>query len=170
MKLGGGRDSFRTAGSAQQLGEKQTGQNQQSAEGGSPAQSLAQQNIRRDPGKDRLQGEDEPGVGRADELLRPRLNGEGCRQAQKSGNQNGGDDARRPDDVQSLQHGCGGKHKSGGGRYLDNRQRLERILLGSAANGNNLKGKSYRADDSEPVPFIHTGKIAPAAGRASGNR
>src|SRR5207253_4805845 len=107
MKLGGRRDSFGTAGSAQQLGEKQTGQNQQSAEGGSPAQSLTEQNIRRDPGKDRLQGEDEPGVGGADELLRPRLNGEGGRQSQKSGNQNSGNHARRPDDVQSLEHGRG---------------------------------------------------------------
>src|SRR5437868_12293008 len=115
MKLGGGRDRFGTAGSAQQLGEKQTGQNQQRAEGGSPAQSLAQQNIGRDPGKDRLQGEDEPGVGGADELLRPRLNGEGGRQAKKSSHQNSGNHARRPDDVQSLQHGRGGKHKSGGG-------------------------------------------------------
>src|SRR5207302_6774894 len=115
MKLGGGRDSFGTAGSAQQLGEKQTGQNQQSPEGGSPAQSLAQQEIRRDPGKDRLQGEDEPGVGGADELLRPRLNGEGGRQTQKASHQNGSDDARRPDDVQSLQHRRGGEHESGGG-------------------------------------------------------
>src|SRR5207302_6884377 len=163
MKLGGGRDSFGTAGSAQQLGERQTGQNQQSAEGGSPAQSLAQQNIRRDPGKDRLQSEDEPGIGGADELLRPRLNGEGGRQAKKSGNQNGSDDARRPDDVQSLQHGRGGKHETSGGCDLDNRKRLERILLGSAANGNNLKGEGDRADDSQPVAFVHTGKIAPTA-------
>src|SRR5438046_6798114 len=120
MKLGGGRDSFGTPRSAQQLGEKQTGQNQQRAEGGSPAQSLAQQDVGGDPGKDRLQGEDEPGIGGADELLRPRLNGEGGRQAQKAGNQNGSDDARRPDDVQSLQHGRGGKHKSGGGCDLNN--------------------------------------------------
>src|SRR5437868_14374296 len=101
MKLGGRRDSFGTPRSAQQLGAKQTGQNQQRPEGGSPAQSFAQQNIRRDPGKDRLQGEDERGVGGADELLRPRLNSEGGRQAKKSGDQNGSDDARRPGDVQS---------------------------------------------------------------------
>src|SRR5437660_11975298 len=115
MKLGGGRDSFGTAGSAQQLGEKQTGQNQQSPEGGSPAQSLAQQDIRRDPGKDGLQGEDEPGVGGADELLRPRLNGEGGGQTKKASHQNGSDDARRPDDVGIFQNWRGGKHKSGGG-------------------------------------------------------
>src|SRR5437764_13191566 len=105
MKLGGGRDRFGTAGSAQQLGEKQTGQNQQSPEGGSPAQSFAQQNIRRDPGKDRLQGEDEPGGGRADGLLRPRLNGEGGRQATKSGEQNAGDEGRRPERGQSPREG-----------------------------------------------------------------
>ena len=72
------------------------------ANSGATAQAFVQHDIRRNPGKDRLEKKDQRGVGRRGELLRPSLDAEGSGGAEQAGYENRPNHPRRPDDVRRL--------------------------------------------------------------------
>src|SRR6185312_6281284 len=83
------------------------------------AKALAQKKQRGEPGKDRLQREDERRVRRRKMLLRPALDGEGCRRRQHAGDGKGKEEARRGVEERAASDGQGQQHEKGSHSDLD---------------------------------------------------
>src|SRR5579864_247601 len=150
---------FRPGYVSKKLRNQDARQDQQRSGAGAPSQTLIQHHKGCEPGKDRLQSEDESGMSGWSKLLRPSLHRKCDSRSQNAGHQNSCDHCGRELQVRLLKHRAGNGGQQGGGGHLEDRHLVKRKALAGPADEDDLKREPHGAGNGEQVTPIHIGKV-----------
>jgi len=140
--LDGGREKF---------GEGDAGEDEQSAGSAAAAEAFSVEEEGGEPGEDRLEREDEGGMGSGEKFLGPGLDGESGGCGEDGGDEERDEDGGGPVDPGAFEEGEAGGHEDGTESDLKDGELLEGNARGEMRKGQDVKGKAEGTAEGEEV-------------------
>jgi hypothetical protein len=152
-------------GHGEEFSQRDAGKDEQSTGCATAAEAFAEEEKRGEPGENGLEREDEGGMGSGEELLRPRLHGEGGGGGENGGDEQSDDDAGRPVDPGVLEERYGEGHEEGAEANLENGELFEGKAGREMGERQDVEGEAERAAEGEEVAEADGAEIESGAGR-----
>lgn len=153
-----------------EFGKGDSAENQYGATGRHQGEALSHDDERRQPGEDRLHGEDEGRMRGGQDGLRPTLDGEGRGGGEDGGDGEGDEQARSPIDMRPLDEGQTYRHEQGAKPDLQQRERLKGDTRRDVSEGDAMKREGHRAAQGEHVAPVDGGKVGQDGSKPAGGR